>query len=77
MTTPDVSKTLIRPNDKRATAKLPRLPVGKKINFTFPPRVHPEMKEKYRQRKVQLISRKVFVNPSEKANFFVGSLKLF
>jgi hypothetical protein len=54
-----------------------RLPVGKSIAFKIPLKADAEKRQKYESRKIDIVDRKTFKNPSKTAaRLFSGSLKI-
>lgn len=79
MENPD--KTILRKDDKRTAMRLPRVKrvPNRLASFKFPPKVDPNVAAAYADRKVDVISKKKFVNALTRnpANDFVGTLKIF
>ena len=75
-------KTILRPSDKRTAMRVssgPRLPANRLTKFKFPPKVDPAVQAAWADRKVNLISKKKFVQriTHKPEDDLIGTLKIF
>jgi hypothetical protein len=75
-------KNILRKSDKRTSMSIKtkaKLPYNKLANFKFPPKVDPAVQAAYANRKVNLISKKKFVQRQthKPEDDMIGTLKIF